>query len=255
MPTALAISPHLDDAVFSAGGTLARLAAAGWRVVVATVFTASGAQPRGFALACQLDKGLGPEVDYMALRRGEDAAAMRALGAEPVWLPFREAPHRGYDSAPALFAGVREEDGVVDALAPAVAALLAEHRPDLVLLPQCVGGHADHVQAVRAFDRAGWHGPALWWRDFPYVVRDAAPKEPLRERMRRLPTWDSLLLDEEIDAKRRACLAYASQLGFQFGGPEGLERRLASNGGVERFSDSGDAGELERRLHPRASYR
>ncbi len=254
MPTALALSPHLDDAAFSCGGTIANLTRRGWRVVVATLFTASVPNPRGFALACQLDKGLAPEVNYMALRRDEDAMAMDALGAEPVWLPFREAPHRGYDSAPALFAGVREEDGVVDELAPAVAALLAEHRPDIMLLPQCVGGHADHVQAVRAFDRTGWAGPVLWWRDFPYVVRDAAPNEPLHERIRRLPTWDFILLDEEIDAKRRACLAYASQLGFQFSGPEGLERRLAANGGVEQFSNSGDAEELERRLHPRASY-
>ena len=94
--TVLAVSPHLDDAAFSAGGTLARLAARGWQVVMATVFTASVPNPRGFALACQTDKGLAPEIDYMALRRNEDRAAAGALGIEePVHLPFREAPHRG----------------------------------------------------------------------------------------------------------------------------------------------------------------
>ncbi len=244
MPTALALSPHLDDAAFSCGGTLARLAAAGWRVVVATLFTASVPDPRGFALACQLDKGLGPEVDYMALRRDEDAAAVRALGAEPVWLPFREAPHRGYESAPALFAGARDADSIVDDLAPALAALIPEHRPDLVLAPQCIGGHADHVQAVRAFDRAGWDGPVLWWRDFPYVVRDASPREPLRDRMAALPERDVALTPAEVEAKRRACLAYASQIGFQFGGAEGLERRLAASGGAESFRVTGDAPSL-----------
>ena len=246
--TALALSPHLDDAAFSCGGTIVNLTRRRWRVIVATVFTASVPDPRGFALACQLDKGLGPEVDYMALRRDEDAAAMEALGAEPVWLPFREAPHRGYGDAPALFAGVRPEDGIADDLAPAIAGLLAERRPDIVLLPQCVGGHVDHVQVVRAFDRVGWDGPALWWRDFPYVARDAVPKEPLRGRIDRLPTWDFILIDEEVDAKRRACLAYASQLGFQFGGREGLERHLAADGHIEHLSNSGDAEELERLL-------
>ena len=73
-PVALALSPHLDDAVFSCGGTLARLAGAGWRVVVATLFAASVPDPTGFALACQTDKGLAPDVDYLALRRDEDAA-------------------------------------------------------------------------------------------------------------------------------------------------------------------------------------
>ena len=58
MPLALALSPHLDDAAFSCGGTLAALAAEGWEVAVATLFTASVEAPTGFALACQTDKGL-----------------------------------------------------------------------------------------------------------------------------------------------------------------------------------------------------
>jgi len=240
MPTALALSPHLDDAAFSCGGTLARLAGTGWRVVVATVFTASVPDPRGFALACQLDKGLGPEIDYMALRRAEDAAAMRALGAAPVWLPFPEAPHRRYDSAPALFAGVREDDRIVDDLAPALAALLEQHRPALVLAPQAIGAHADHVQLVRAMDRAGVEAPVLWWRDFPYAVLDASPREPFRDRMIGLEAFNVALWVNEAEAKRRACRAYASQLGFQFGGPEGLDRRLAASGGIETFRVSED---------------
>jgi len=99
---ALAVSPHLDDAVFSAGALLARLATQGWRVVIATCFTASVPNPRGFALACQLDKGLASSVDYMALRRAEDADACAALGCEIVHLPFTEAPHRGYEDPLAL---------------------------------------------------------------------------------------------------------------------------------------------------------
>ncbi len=67
--TALALSPHLDDAAFSAGGTLHALGRAGWRVVVATIFTRSMPEPQGFALRCQTDKGLAPDIDYMALRR------------------------------------------------------------------------------------------------------------------------------------------------------------------------------------------
>ena len=95
--TALALSPHLDDAAFSCGGTLALLVSRGWRVVLATLFTRSMPDPQGFALACQLDKGLDATVDYMALRRAEDVAACRALGlGEPVHIPLPEAPHRVY---------------------------------------------------------------------------------------------------------------------------------------------------------------
>jgi LmbE family N-acetylglucosaminyl deacetylase len=72
MPTALFISPHLDDVAFSCGGTLIRLTQNGWHTVLCTIFTCSMPNPQGFALACQTDKGLAPDVDYMALRRAED---------------------------------------------------------------------------------------------------------------------------------------------------------------------------------------
>ena len=59
MPTALFLSPHLDDVAFSCGGTLLRLTDdPRWRVVLCTVFTASVADPQGFALRCQTDKGI-----------------------------------------------------------------------------------------------------------------------------------------------------------------------------------------------------
>jgi hypothetical protein len=83
MPTALALSPHLDDAAFSCGGLLHALGAAGWDVATVTVFTASVADPTGFALACQTDKGLGPEVDYMDLRRATCPSGRHPIAATP----------------------------------------------------------------------------------------------------------------------------------------------------------------------------
>ena len=235
MPSALALSPHLDDAAFSCGGTLATLAAGGWRVVVATLFALSVPDPSGFALACQLDKGLGPEVDYMALRRAEDGAAMRALRAEAIHVALPEAPHRGYESAAALFGEVGAEDRIADLLDAAIADLLGEVRPDLVLAPQAIGGHVDHVQVARALHRAAPTAPGLRWRDFPYTVRQAAPRDPFASRHAALPHVGVTLAPEAVAAKREACLAYRSQLGFQFGGPAGLLRRLGEDGPVERF--------------------
>ena len=240
VPTALALSPHLDDAAFSCGGTLATLARAGWRVVIATVFTATVPDPQGFALACQLDKGFGADVDYMALRRNEDFLAARILGAEPVWLPFREAPHRGYESAPALFAGLRPDDRIGAELASGFAPLMLDLRPDLILAPQAIGGHADHIQVFRALSSLQPECPVLWWHDFPYTVRDAAPREPHRAEMSLLPGEEFTIRPDALDAKRAAGLCYTSQLGFQFGGPGGLDQRLAAAGPVEVFRRSGE---------------
>ncbi|PIK73123.1 PIG-L deacetylase family protein [Methylobacterium frigidaeris] len=240
MPTALALSPHLDDAAFSCGGTLAQLAHGGWQVVMVTLLTASVPEPTDFALACQIDKGLGPEVDYMALRRDEDRAAAAALGLNlPVHVALTEAPHRGYASAPELFAETRPDDPLADDLAPVLARLMAEASPDLLLAPQGVGGHVDHVQLVRALAALAPSCPVLWWRDFPYTVRHPDPKEPFRDTFAGLPAVTVRLSAEEEAAKHAACAAYASQIGFQFGGPAGLAERLGAEGAREHFRLAG----------------
>ncbi|RZS90783.1 LmbE family N-acetylglucosaminyl deacetylase [Motilibacter rhizosphaerae] len=213
----LAVSPHLDDAAFSFGASLSSLARTDRRVVVATVFTASVPSPTGFALACQLDKGLGPEVDYMALRRAEDAAAQRILGAEPRHLGLREAPHRGYESAPALFGPVADADRETPGeIATALEGATGDLEITAVLAPQALGDHVDHRLVREAVEE--WAGirqfPLGLWRDTPYVMRDGIPGRP-GER--------GLVLDEEsLQAKEDACTCYASQLGFQFGGEPGM---------------------------------
>ncbi|MCR0981866.1 PIG-L deacetylase family protein [Roseomonas populi] len=243
MPLALALSPHLDDAAFSAGGVLARMAGEGWEVVVATIFTATVPEPRGFALACQTDKGLPPEADYMAIRRAEDLDACAALGARAVHLPLREAPHRGYHSAAELFAAPRSDDMAHLQAHDAIAPLLQEARPDLILAPQAIGGHVDHVLTVRAIQLLDPRAPILWWRDFPYITRADTPRRPFVAMMDRFPETE---LPTDPAAKHAACAAYATQLGYQFGGPEGLARALATTEGRERARVQGEAPVLAR---------
>ncbi|MCZ2858015.1 PIG-L deacetylase family protein [Blastococcus sp. VKM Ac-2987] len=217
----LAVSPHLDDAAFSVGGTLAALADAGHAVTVVTCLTASVPHPTGFALACQLDKGLPADADYMALRRAEDAAAMATLGATPVHWDLPEAPHRGYTGPADLFAGVHRGDDLWRELAGRLAVLAADVDPDLWLAPQALGGHVDHLQVLRAV--AALDPPVLWWRDSPYVLRDpaAAPGPDLPADL------DPLRLPQDAGRRAAACACYGTQLGFQFGGVEGMRSALA----------------------------
>nr|WP_281373182.1 PIG-L family deacetylase [Kineococcus aurantiacus] len=220
----MAVSPHLDDAAFSAGALLAGLAAAGAQVHVVTVFTATVPDPTGFALACQTDKGLGPEVDYMAVRRAEDAAAMAALGTTGHHLPLAEAPHRGYGSAAALFGPVAagDEDGPATVGAALEGFLDADRLGgpvDLLLGPQGLGDHVDHRHVRAAVDalavRRGL--PLARWADTPYVLRPGA-QTPTGTARRAEPA--------ELDAKVEACAAYATQLGFQFDGTAAMARAL-----------------------------
>jgi LmbE family N-acetylglucosaminyl deacetylase len=249
VPAALFVSPHLDDVAFSCGAAFAALAAGGWEAHLVTVFARTVPDPRGFALECQTSKGLAPGVDYMAVRRAEDAAAARALGAASVrWLAHAEAPHRGYHSAPALFAGVHDADrDAWRAVAADLARLADELAPALVFAPQAVGGHADHRHVVRAVGAllagrraagrraAGRPLAAAWYRDTPYVIRHpgAGPPEPL-------PDPDGPLADlalpappAALAAKLDACAAYATQLGFQFGGEAAMRAALGGLAAAE----------------------
>ncbi len=222
----LAISPHLDDAVFSAGGTLSAHARQGDQVTVLTCFTGNVDRPEGFALACQLDKGLPPGIDYMALRRAEDRAACTAIGAAAVHLPFLEAPHRGYPDAAALFAGVRDDDLVGETLARCIADHVDWHQPTLIYGPYGVGRHVDHVIVRDAVQGVAGEVPIDWWEDFPYAMRgDEAPAD-IERRALDAPC---------AEAKRQGALAYASQLGFQFGSREQAEAAL-SDWRVEGFA-------------------
>ncbi len=235
MRTALFVSPHLDDVVFSCGGTLAALADGGWRTVMATAFTATVLPATGFALDCQLDKGLGPEVDYMALRRAEDREAARILGVTELrWLALPEAPHRGYGSASALFGDPHDDDAVWRELADRLATLLAEFSPDQVFAPQGLGGHVDHRQTIRAVQASAGDIAVGWYRDTPYAIRNPAALPFVQA-----PDAGAVPIGPTLGRKIGAASAYRSQIGFQFGGSDGVAdtlARFARSEGGERFS-------------------
>ncbi len=239
MPTALFLSPHLDDVAFSCGGTLAKLAAAGWDCVLATAFTRSVPNPAGFALTCQTAKGLPAGVDYLAVRRAEDAEFAQVVGAaEVLWLDFPEAPHRGYDSAAELFGGVKPGDDIADALAGRVRELWRQCRPALTFAPQGLGRHADHLQLVAAVANALPADAPTWYRDTPYALREPAPG-------RREAGDFGVPLGGHLAAKLDGCAAYRTQLGFQFGGEAAMREALAAF--ARREGDAvGHAGAAER---------
>ncbi len=255
--TALLLSPHLDDVAFSCGGIAATLAASGWTVRVATCFTRSLHPATGFALACQRDKGLSDDADYMALRRDEDRSACRALGAKPVWLDLPEAPGRGYGSAASLFANPLPDDGVAGPLAALLAELVAATRPSLVLAPQGCGGHVDHLLLIEAvlavWARLPDQPPSGYYRDTPYVIRDPAAAPDPRVATAAPHAATVALGRPALVAKQAAVACYATQLGFQFGGAapaaDAIEALMRREAGGEAGGGAGDgAGGLAERL-------
>ncbi|MEV7617427.1 PIG-L family deacetylase [Streptomyces sp. NPDC089799] len=124
LPSVLAVYAHPDDESLVAGGTLARLAAAGARTAVVTATWAPDSP-----------------------RAAELADALRILGAgEPRMLGYADLRVPG--SAPGR---ARFRDAPLDETVEAVVAHIRSFRPDIVLSHDASGssGHPDHVHTHR----------------------------------------------------------------------------------------------------------
>lgn len=225
MRTALFISPHLDDVAFSCGGLAARMASAGWNTVLATVFTATVMPVVGFALECQLDKGLSAHVDYMALRRAEDRQAATILEFSDVrWMDLPEAPHRGYHSAAALFGPIQEQDSIVPRLRKALSEIFRQVGPDLTLIPQVLGNHVDHQVVSACVRDLITNENSACYRDTPYAIRD--PDASPAPHLRHMPVVKVPIDETALLRKIAAAQAYTTQVNFQFKDANTLDRTL-----------------------------
>ncbi len=143
--TLVSFHAHPDDEVLYTGGTLARAAAEGHRVVLVTA-TAGEAGLASAALAA--GGGLGRR------RHAELEASARALGvARVVLLGYADS---GLDGAAAGGGAAAFCAAPVEQAAAALAAVLREERADALTVYDPAGGygHPDHVQVHRVGVRA-----------------------------------------------------------------------------------------------------
>jgi LmbE family N-acetylglucosaminyl deacetylase len=184
------VSPHLDDAVFSLGATIASSSKSGLRIEVLTVF---GCDPTSRAPANGWDArgGFATEGEAATARREEDREACRLVGAEPHWLPFRGG---GYTP-----------DKDADAISAAILANVSG--ADAVVVPGFPLRNDDHAWLAGLFSerpppstRVGRYVE----QPYAYTMRKEQPLAGEWERPR-------LTIPDRL-RKRRAVLAYASQL-------------------------------------------
>lgn len=205
----LVLSPHLDDAVLSAGGMLCSLEQNGFDVVVATIFAGS---PEGdiSPLAENHHQRCGFVDDVVSVRRREDIEAMASLGALAVHGPFLDVLYRKAKSGTWLcqswadvFDARRVDLGLVDDLRAWAEAVVADAPPSVLLGPAGIGSHIDHLltrhtcRAIAA--ERGW--TLREWSDLPYAIDDDPGDAFAR----------SFLPAELWACKRTAMRAYGSQ--------------------------------------------
>ena len=192
---------------------------------------------RGFALACQLDKGLDSEVDYMAVQprrgpRGQRARSGLASRRCHVRPPRSPAPGIPFGRGRIVRARSSPEDDVANpAVADAVEALRrrpsrptssSPRRRSAATSTMCSSSAA--LDGLKRATRpcggttSPMHGPAAE----PLRSPSARPLRRSAAAARR----DGSIAAAVASKVRPPASAYASQIGFQFGGPHGLEARL-----------------------------
>lgn len=223
------LSPHFDDAVFSCGGLLWEQTHTGEST---TIWTVCAGEPlpgeiSEFAQMHHLRWGSGE--DAVAQRKLEDQLACWRVGAAYHYLPipdciyrrlgedyFRLKPARKkpplnsqhlYTSLPEILGPLKpEEEGLVDQLSQQLAKTLPAGSQ--LVCPLSLGGHADHRLTRRAAETLN---RSLWYyADFPYVVRDTAQVEQLKQA-----GWTSTTFPvspDGVEAWFEAMAAHKSQI-------------------------------------------
>ncbi|MDR2566813.1 MAG: mycothiol conjugate amidase Mca [Bifidobacteriaceae bacterium] len=138
----IAVHAHPDDESSKGGATMAKYAADGVRVMVAT-FTGG---ERGDVLNPKLKDDRELQRDLPGRRRQEMADAARILGVEQQFLGFVDSGYRESDSAEPLPPGSFATIEPAEAALPLVA-LIREIRPQVLTTYDPSGGypHPDHV--------------------------------------------------------------------------------------------------------------
>lgn len=232
------LSPHLDDVVYSCGGTLGVQVSSGLRPLVITVF--AGIPPTNTKLspfALQLHRRWGADMtkepgQIVEVRRQEDASALDYLQADYLWLDFLDAIYRGnpaqYTSEEQIIGGaIHPADQTIDRQLAELLLGLQSRLPDAVwYAPLGIGRHVDHQLVCSAADRLVQRGAKVYfYEDFPYATRDSAVQARIKELGSNFEP-NFVEMSEYLPVRQEATAAYASQITANFSDKDAMFRLI-----------------------------
>ena len=192
--TAYFISPHLDDAILSAGGLIHYLVRNGIEVRVITIFTRPSPPPetrhaRKYVRLCGWDSA--SELFKQRLR--EDILVFGDLGIKPIHLDFIDAAWRkkqnnGYGWMTRLLPEVvhlyplrlckylkiiHRQDRVLMKRLEDKLSRLVPGSHSVVFCPLARGNHVDHIITKQVCEKI--FKKVVFWDDFPYSLKETGP--------------------------------------------------------------------------------
>lgn len=235
--TCVFLSPHLDDAAFSAGDLLLTLQAKKVNCVVVTFFTQIHSNLPTFSARMFLSQsGSTVATDLYKRRRDEDLAIFRSHGIEPIHLPLFDAMWRTKTKVnpiesilskflpefihlyPTYRLHIRNgyinpHDLTATQVSQAVATLHTQYPDALFFAPVGTGRHTDHL-LVRDGALASTL-PVIYWNDYPYSLHSKPDPQFVRAH-----TNVSLSFSNSWRHKRELISEYKTQVSAIF--PNGI---------------------------------
>jgi len=214
------ISPHLDDAVLSAGGLLYDQVQKGISVEIWTVVCGYPATKRlsDYARSQHVSWGFDSALEVVSARREEDERAARIVGARPVHFDIPDCIYRLGPDGEFIYDYIFVPPHGSEAGLPAqIAGMLSPQleEDDVVLSQLAVGGHVDHVlvrQGVELLER-----PLLYVADIPYLINTPGELDGKTSGLE-----ESLypVTEAGVERWKDAVAAYASQMDELFKGED-----------------------------------
>lgn len=237
------ISPHLDDAVFSAGGLIHEQSQAGMAVEIWTLMCGYAREEdvSPYAQAIHSQWGFSSAAETTRMRREEDKRAAAILGAHTVHFDFLDCIYRRATNGEWLYWDVFVPPHPQDAELPSriAQAISARLQLDDVLVCQlAVGSHVDHVLVRQGVELLG--RSLRYDIDVPYIFYKPEQLEPKSAGMK-----ESVhsITETGLNTWKEAAVEYKSQfvgLGEAFDTPDKAQASIhtywAERIGIHFFS-------------------
>ena len=225
------ISPHLDDAILSAGGLIYDQARAGNEVEIWTMVCGYPNEQEASPFARELHEkwGFHSIEETIRSRREENRLAAKIVGARDVYFDFIDCIYRrGRDGkwlyeANTFVPPQPDDDGIPTRMTQS---LLERLKPDdVIVCPLAIGGHTDHVIVRRAVENL--NRLLFYYADIPYLLDNASALDPIKNMMRSKRQWISA---KGLSAWQDGSAAYASQITLEFESQKKMRRAIARYG-------------------------
>ncbi|MCL4529807.1 MAG: PIG-L family deacetylase [Chloroflexi bacterium] len=221
------LSPHLDDAVLSAGGLIYEQTRSGNPVEIWTIMC--GFPPEGevspFAEDMHMQWGFSSARETVEKRRSENMNAAAIVGAKAVHFDFLDCIYRRSKNGDWLYAeNIFDPPHADEADLPVEIAKETASRlqPNDVLVCQlAIGSHIDHVTVRKAAELL--KRPLIYDADIPYLLNHPDELGPKTAGMKEKVYSIS---EAGLKSWQEAIAAYKSQMAVLFESPELMREKI-----------------------------